>query len=105
MLPIALLGSAVYIVRPLLPPRYLLLGTHVRPSLSPFSLQGLRTWQQHLAHERFLVEAEAEIRALEAEVLELRQQQEAQEQELRSGQPTGGSVSGEGKRRSGRWPW
>ncbi|KAI1792894.1 hypothetical protein LXA43DRAFT_847017, partial [Ganoderma leucocontextum] len=48
MIPVALLGSAVYI--------------------------GLRTWQQHLAQERFLEEAYAHVQRLETEVIALRQQ-------------------------------
>ncbi|KAI0676888.1 hypothetical protein C8Q78DRAFT_987421 [Trametes maxima] len=41
MIPVAILGSAVYL--------------------------GLRTWQQYLAHERFLEEAQAHVQRLEAE--------------------------------------
>ncbi|OSC99193.1 hypothetical protein PYCCODRAFT_1438598 [Trametes coccinea BRFM310] len=51
MIPVAILGSAVYL--------------------------GLRTWQQYLAHERFLEEAQAHVQQLEAEVTALREQLQA----------------------------
>ncbi|KAI0829472.1 hypothetical protein BC628DRAFT_1360689 [Trametes gibbosa] len=66
MIPVALLGSAVYMVRPA-GARGGLCAHWTRP-------QGLRTWQQHLAHERFLEEAQAHVQHLEAEVTALRQQ-------------------------------
>ncbi|KAI0723352.1 hypothetical protein C8Q76DRAFT_722556 [Earliella scabrosa] len=76
MIPVALLGSAVYI--------------------------GLRTWQQHLAHERFLDEAQVRVQELEAEVTALRQQ-------VQSGGGEGASQNtnspAEPKKRAGWWPW
>ncbi|RPD61906.1 hypothetical protein L226DRAFT_571303 [Lentinus tigrinus ALCF2SS1-7] len=75
MIPVALLGSAVYI--------------------------GLRTWQQHLAHERFLEEAQDHVQRLEEEVAILRQelQQTATSSSSTQNTPT------ETKKRSGWWPW
>ncbi|KAH9943082.1 uncharacterized protein BXZ73DRAFT_74126 [Epithele typhae] len=77
MVPVALLGSVVYI--------------------------GLRTWQQHLAHERFLVEAEAHVRELEAEVVALRHERDVVEARAASG----GRGVMEGDRQAGRrwWHW
>ncbi|KAI0637830.1 hypothetical protein C8Q77DRAFT_1153538 [Trametes polyzona] len=74
MIPVALLGSAVYM--------------------------GLRTWQQHLAHERFLEEAQAHVQELEAEVTALRQQLQSSTGEQGSAQ----SVGSTGKK-STWWPW
>ena len=72
-----------------------------------FRSQGLRTWQQHLAHERFLLEAEARIRELEAEVEALMQQQEQRERQLGSQPGEGGDrgTEGSGKKAAGWWPW
>ncbi|KAI0721854.1 hypothetical protein C8T65DRAFT_629402 [Cerioporus squamosus] len=75
MIPVALLGSAVYI--------------------------GLRTWQTHLAQERFLEEARAHVQHLEAEVTALRQELQTSETAASSAQHT----SNETKKRSGWWPW
>ena len=72
-----------------------------------FRSQGLRTWQQHLAHERFLLEAEARIRELEAEVEALMQQQEQRERQLGSqpGESGDRGTEGSGKKTAGWWPW
>ncbi|EIW62104.1 uncharacterized protein TRAVEDRAFT_118254 [Trametes versicolor FP-101664 SS1] len=80
MIPVAILGSAVYMVRP-------------TPS-------GLRTWQQYLAHERFLEEAQAHVQELEAEVTALRQQ-------LQTGvrDDTVQSVGSSSGKKSSWWPW
>ncbi|CDO74038.1 hypothetical protein BN946_scf185043.g88 [Trametes cinnabarina] len=59
MIPVAILGSAVYL--------------------------GLRTWQQYLAHERFLEEAQAHVQQLEAEVSALREQLQAAGHETPAG--------------------
>ncbi|TFK93891.1 hypothetical protein K466DRAFT_477823 [Polyporus arcularius HHB13444] len=86
MIPVALLGSAVYIVRRL---------------PSPSLTHGLRTWQQYLAQERFLEEAHAHVQQLEAEVIALREQQKTSE-------PSSSASStppSETKKRSGWWPW
>ncbi|OJT13539.1 hypothetical protein TRAPUB_9893 [Trametes pubescens] len=62
--------------------------------------QGLRTWQQYLAHERFLEEAQAHVQELEAEVTALRQQ-------LQTGahDDTAQSVGSSSGRKSSWWPW
>ncbi|RDX53160.1 hypothetical protein OH76DRAFT_1399784 [Lentinus brumalis] len=75
MIPVALLGSAVYI--------------------------GLRTWQQYLAQERFLEEAHAHVQQLEAEVIALREQQQTSE----PSSPASSTLPSETKKRSGWWPW
>ncbi|KAI0650041.1 hypothetical protein C8Q79DRAFT_901468 [Trametes meyenii] len=71
MIPVAILGSAVYL--------------------------GLRTWQQYLAHERLLEEAQARVQQLEAEVTALRSQTTAREA------VTSGGASNDNK--SGWWRW
>ncbi|KAI0356613.1 hypothetical protein OH77DRAFT_216156 [Trametes cingulata] len=73
MIPVAILGSAVYL--------------------------GLRTWQQHLAHERFLEEAQAHVQQLEAEVTELRQQLQTAAIEPVTGKDASSS------KKSSWWPW
>ncbi|KAI0370255.1 hypothetical protein BV20DRAFT_1043978 [Pilatotrama ljubarskyi] len=73
MIPVAILGSAVYL--------------------------GLRTWQQYLAHERFLEEAQAHVQQLEAEVTELRQQLRTAAVEPAPGKDKSSS------RKSSWWPW
>lgn len=78
MVPVALLGSAVYI--------------------------GLRTWQQHLAQERFLEEAYAHVRQLEAEVTTLRQQLQS-ESPPDAQSPAQNTLASEAKNRSGWLPW
>ncbi|KAF7797512.1 hypothetical protein EIP86_008712 [Pleurotus ostreatoroseus] len=70
MLPVALLGSAVYLVRALfcLP----------EPPLTCVLLdipQALRLTQHTLSHERFLDDARARVHELELEIGELRQRQ------------------------------
>lgn len=67
-----------------------------------FCMQGLRTWQQHLAQERFLEEAYTHVRQLEAEVIALRQdlQSEAPPDAQSPAQNTPN-----GKKRSGWLPW
>ncbi|KAI0773910.1 hypothetical protein C8Q74DRAFT_1199724 [Fomes fomentarius] len=85
MIPVALLGSAVYIVRSL--------------HLLPCARAGLRTWQQHLAHEKFLEEARVRVEVLEAEVTTVRKQ-------LReAGVSVSQNASSEPKKQAGWWPW
>ncbi|KAH9894289.1 hypothetical protein C8Q73DRAFT_790842 [Cubamyces lactineus] len=73
MIPVAILGSAVYL--------------------------GLRTWQQHLAHERFLEEAQARVQELETEVTALRQQ-------LQNGAHASTPSTGlSNEKKSGWWLW
>ncbi|KAI9001220.1 hypothetical protein BD414DRAFT_511788 [Trametes punicea] len=73
MIPVAILGSAVYL--------------------------GLRTWQQYLAHERFLEEAQAHVQELEAEVMALRQQAQAVNHE------TTASDTPSDEKKSRWWSW
>ncbi|KAM5535660.1 hypothetical protein V8D89_010647 [Ganoderma adspersum] len=77
MIPVALLGSAVYI--------------------------GLRTWQQHLAQERFLEEAYTHVRQLEAEVIALRQN--LQSETSPDAQSPGQNMPNGEKKWSGWLPW
>ncbi|KAH9853742.1 hypothetical protein C2E23DRAFT_884408 [Lenzites betulinus] len=72
MIPVALLGSAVYM--------------------------GLRTWQQHLAHELFLEEAQAHVQQLEAEVTALREQ-------MRTETGVQDAVESVGSKKSRWWLW
>ncbi|KAJ8469285.1 hypothetical protein ONZ51_g9098 [Trametes cubensis] len=73
MIPVAILGSAVYL--------------------------GLRTWQQYLAHERFLEEAQTRVQELETEVTTLREQ-------LQNGAQASLSSTGlSTEKKSGWWPW
>ncbi|TBU32100.1 hypothetical protein BD311DRAFT_751287 [Dichomitus squalens] len=76
MIPVALLGSAVYI--------------------------GLRTWQQHLAHERFLEEAHAHVQQLEAEVIA---QRELLKSPPHAAQSPVSDAPAEAKKRKGWLPW
>ncbi|KAI0771885.1 hypothetical protein BD413DRAFT_612737 [Trametes elegans] len=72
MIPVAILGSVVYM--------------------------GLRTWQQYLAHERFLEEAQVHVQELEAEVAALRQQARTTPDSVASN-----ATSDDNKK--GWWPW
>ncbi|TBU48476.1 hypothetical protein BD309DRAFT_853759 [Dichomitus squalens] len=91
MIPVALLGSAVYIVRP----------TPLPPSFSHCA-RGLRTWQQHLAHERFLEEAHAHVQQLEAEVIA---QRELLKSPPHAAQSPVSDAPAEAKKRKGWLPW
>ncbi|KAI9067592.1 hypothetical protein FKP32DRAFT_1588419 [Trametes sanguinea] len=75
MIPVAILGSAVYL--------------------------GLRTWQQYLAHEKFLEEAQAHVLQLEAEVTALREQLQA----ANHGTTASGTPSSESEKKSSWRLW
>ena len=91
MIPVAILGSAVYLVRPTRP---LCNQAHAQ-----CHFQGLRTWQQYLAHERFLEEAQTRVQELETEVTALREQ-------LQNGAQASPSNTGlPNEKKSGWWPW
>lgn len=71
MIPVALLGSAVYVVSMPRPPSFPL---SFGRSLS--YLQGLQLWQTTLSTEKYLDEANARIQALEDEIELLRKERE-----------------------------
>lgn len=95
MIPVALLGSAVYIVRVSKPTFAYLHGA--KPRTHP---QGLRLYQANLAHERYLDETSARVEELERELEGLLKQQAAGVA-VASG-PEG--VESDGKGRRG-WLW
>lgn len=74
MVPIAILGSAVYLVRPNRLPHAFF--ARFSPDGCLLS-QGLRLLQANLSHERYLEEAIAKVAGLEAEVELLRAQSQA----------------------------
>jgi hypothetical protein len=65
MIPVALLGSAVYLVSKIS-------RTPLTCFADVFSLQGLQLAREILAHEKYLDEARARVQELEAEVADLR---------------------------------
>lgn len=75
MIPIALLGSAVYMVRNLFIPLSRTLLRTIRGQLH--SMQALQLLQSRLSHEKHLDEARSRINELEAEIDALLEQQQA----------------------------
>ena len=95
MVPIALLGSAVYVVR-------VLLHSEARSMilLRATSFQGLRFLQAKLSQERYVDEARAKVQELEREV-EILRKQESRGATAVAAPP----IAGEGYAKRRGWLW